>query len=82
MQTTFKVIGTSSLSSRLQGKIATCEDFKMSTGASCVQALDIEGKIYLLDTKSAHFVGEKAFLHGLISDDESFVAKVTLQFKQ
>ena len=82
MQTNFKVVGTSSLSSVLQEKTATCEDFKMASGASCVQALDINGEIYLLDTKSVHFTGSKALVHGLISDDKSFVAKVTLEFKQ
>ncbi len=82
MQTSFKVIGTSSLSSRLQEKIAKCEDFRFTSSTPSVQALDINGEIYLLDTKSVHFTGNKALVHGLISDDKSFVAKVTLEFKQ
>jgi len=82
MQTSFKVIGTSSLSSRLQEKIAKCEDFKFTSNTPSVQALDIGGETYLLDTKSVHFLEGKAFVHGLISDDKSFAAKVTLEFKQ
>lgn len=81
MQTSFKIVGTSSLSSRLQQKTATCEDFKIASSTPSVQALDIGGEIYLLDTKSVHFLGDKAFVHGLISDDKSFVAKITLEFK-
>jgi len=69
------------LSSRLQEKIAKCEDFKFASSTPSVQALDIGGEIYLLDTKSVHFLEDKAFVHGLISDDKSFVAKVTLEFK-
>lgn len=82
MKKELKVVGTNSASSHLQDKIVEYDIINVESGLNaCVTQITIDQQKYLLDAKRISLREGSCLIEGMISDDKTFVAKITLEFK-
>lgn len=82
MKNELKVVGTNSTSSHLQDKIVEYDIINVESGLNaCVTQITIDEQKYLLDAKRISLREGSCLIEGMISDDKTFVANITLEFK-
>ena len=79
---TLKIVATNKVSRHLQDKIVSYDKLDVECGSSpCISYLKIEEDMYIFDAKTVEYNGDHSLISGLISDDKSFVAAITLEFR-
>jgi hypothetical protein len=82
MKKQLKVVGTNDLSKHLQDKIVDYDIINVESGKNvCVTQISIDEQKYLFDGKRVSLREGKCLIEGMISDDKTFVANITLEFK-
>ena len=82
MKKQLKVVGTNDLSKHLQDKIVDYDIISVESGKNvCVTQISIDEQKYLFDGKRVSLREGKCLIEGMISDDKTFVANITLEFK-
>ena len=81
MKKQLKVIGTNDSSKHLQDKIVDYDIINVESGINaCVTQISIDEQKYLFDGKRVSLREGKCLIDGMISDDKTFVANITLEF--
>ena len=79
MTVKFKVVGSNKTTEHLMGKELFLGKTQRIPNGLMREFNDGE-KTYLLEEKGVDFMSESVLLHGLLSDKESYVANISLQF--